>query len=159
MRSCHRVGCARWRRAPAPRSRRSLPLPARHRLLACFPARSLAALRLPDARRHDLASPSETTPPSRSLLTARQAHGAKQERAPMLIRRPLLWVLPGRLERPHPAPEAGALSTELWELARQRTNHNSSLAWMKCSTRPRQPQENPASELMDTTTSTWPGFW
>ena len=23
-------------------------------------------------------------------------------------------VPPGRLERPHPAPEAGALSTELW---------------------------------------------
>jgi hypothetical protein len=24
------------------------------------------------------------------------------------------WVPPGRLERPHPAPEAGALSAELW---------------------------------------------
>ena len=32
------------------------------------------------------------------------------------------WLVPpGRLERPHPAPEAGALSAELWGLAARET--------------------------------------
>ena len=47
------------------------------------------------------------------------------------------WVPPGRLERPHPAPEAGALSAELWGPAarcRART---------KCSTCARQLQGMP----------------
>ena len=33
-------------------------------------------------------------------------------------------VLPGRLERPPPAPEAGALSTELWELMRHNVSYS-----------------------------------
>src|SRR6185437_6215000 len=34
--------------------------------------------------------------------------------APTRDRQPAELVPPGRLERPHPAPEAGALSAELW---------------------------------------------
>ena len=37
-------------------------------------------------------------------------------------------VPPGRLERPHPAPEAGALSAELWGLIRCRLTADSSVA-------------------------------
>src|SRR6185437_108669 len=36
--------------------------------------------------------------------------------APTRDRQPAELVPPGRLERPHPAPEAGALSAELWGL-------------------------------------------
>ena len=78
---------------------------------------------------HDLAGPSQKEAGSNQSRSAMNGHrdrvalgdtraASKQrvtrEGCPDGVRDAYIMVPPGRLERPHPAPEAGALSAELW---------------------------------------------